>query len=132
MNNYKAELNEVIDELRKEAPKLTREQRIERVQEITDAYVEQTGERPDPSALSRLADVILHEELTDRNPDKMTKNEYPFMSSRQECLRREGRRREKSKRTGTVTREVPLAHASNVASNGKNYTLPIRSFKNPF
>lgn len=130
MSNYKAELIEAIEELKKGAASLTREQRIERAQEITDAYVEQTGERPDPSALSRLADVILLEELSSKKSNKMSEPEYPIMSDRQKESRSIGKRRRS--KDGTNYREVPLTHASNVASDGKNYTLPIRSFKNPF
>jgi hypothetical protein len=50
------------------------------IENLTDCYVAATGERPEGAELERLTNAILHEELTDMHPDKITRNEYPFMS----------------------------------------------------
>ena len=129
--DYKKGFILAVNELVSKAPEYTREQRITLVEKLTDAYVDRVGERPDPSQLHRLADVILREELTDMHPDKMTINEYPIMSDSMRERRMTGSFRPRRK-DGTVIREVPIEHASNVAMDGLNYTQPIRNFKNPF
>lgn len=129
--DFKTAFKEAVDELVAEGPDLTRTQRIDRVAQLTDAYVIQTGERPDTSQLHRLADVILREELSDPHPDRITRNEYPIMSDRMLGRRTTGAERRR-KQDGTVTVEVPFEHASNVATDGRDYTQPIRNFKNPF
>lgn len=75
------------------------------------------GERPSPISLDtamidRLADAILDEELTDMHPDKMTRNEYPIMSERQEFTRRD--------------REYSLNLADSYDTDGKNRAKPER------
>jgi hypothetical protein len=61
-----------------------RSERMLAVQAVTDAYIDSMdGELPDPAHLERLTDYVLREELTDRHPDKVTREEYPFMSQRQ-------------------------------------------------
>lgn len=129
--DYKKVFVEMVDELIALAPELTRDQRIAQVEFLTDAYVDQTGERPDSYQLHRLADVILREELSDPHPDKITRNEFPIMSDRMLGRRTTGAERRR-KQDGTVTVEVPFEHASNVATDGRDYTQPIRNFKNPF
>ncbi|KTS84456.1 hypothetical protein NS115_03765 [Paenibacillus jamilae] len=57
--------------------------RISAVEVLTEAYYEQTGERPSTEMLSLLADFILRDDLSDRDPDKVTKKEYPFLSKDQ-------------------------------------------------
>ncbi|MFT4413209.1 hypothetical protein ACLM5H_05035 [Fredinandcohnia humi] len=57
------------------------------VQDLTDAYIEQTGEIPDSLQLQRLANYILHEELKDKHPDKVANTEYPILSDRQVIIR---------------------------------------------
>lgn len=128
--DYKTEFKKVVTQLEGRTKGMTREQRISLIEQVMDEYVYQTGERPDGSQLSRLADVVLNEELTDRHPDKMTREDYPIMSENQEGLRKEGKQRERNK-TGTVTAEAPLEYAKNVATDARNYTLPVRSFFNP-
>lgn len=62
---------------------LPREVRLVKIEELTERYYAATGKMPDGSALEKLADLCLHEELTDPNPDKVTREEYPFMSEHQ-------------------------------------------------
>ena len=47
---------------------------------IIEHYVEQYGERPPASVLSRLATLLILDTLSDSHPDKMARDEYPIMS----------------------------------------------------
>lgn len=75
------------------------------------------GERPalvgvNSALLERLTDAILHEELTDTHPDKVTNTEYPFLSEWQFEVRR--------------NRETSLKMAEEYGSDGCNYSEPKR------
>jgi len=75
------------------------------------------GERPSPISLDtalidRLTDAVLDEELADTHPDKVTRNEYPFMSDWQLELRRD--------------RETSLKAAEEVGTDVRNYAVPKR------
>jgi hypothetical protein len=85
MADYKTQLHEVITELQRATKQgaLPRELRLVKIEELTEDYFTKTGEMPDAVALERLADLCLYEELTDSNPDKVTKTEYPFFSEHQ-------------------------------------------------
>jgi hypothetical protein len=61
--------------------------RIAQVELLTEAYREQTEQRPDSLQLERLADFILKDDLSDPHPDKVTNTEYPFLSEGQVKLR---------------------------------------------
>ena len=128
--DYKKVMNEYITLLERSLLSNPREVRIHLVQELTDAYVEQVGKRPDVKHLERLSNVILHEELSDPHPDKMTREEYPIMSERQYAKRTTGHTRRRNK-AGVVTYEAPLDYASNVGTDGIDYTPHTRSFFNP-
>src|SRR5690606_41855481 len=104
--DYKAQMDEVTSLLEAMTPYLTREQRISLIEEVTDAYVNQVGEKPDGNVLYRMGNMILHEELTDIHPDKMTINEYPLISQRQ--LERRRANREREKRSGHDIHGVAL------------------------
>lgn len=127
--NYKEALDEYVQLLEQSAGTETRDFRMEIIEKMTDAYVEQTGKRPDCSFLLRLTDVILHEELTDPRPDKMTIEEYPIMSAHQHGRRTTGSQQFRNK-AGVVRYEVPLEHGVNVATDGIDYTPRTRSFNN--
>jgi hypothetical protein len=77
--------NEIIDDIKRrtKAGELPREVRIAVIDEAVEAWFRETGEMPDGMQLERLADLILHEELTDTHPDKVTRAEYPFFSETQ-------------------------------------------------
>lgn len=51
---------------------------------LTEHYFDVVGRIPSTLLLDRLASYILFDELTDEHPDKMTNNEYPFMSDSQQ------------------------------------------------
>lgn len=57
--------------------------RIYRVEAMTEAYFEKFDKHLGSDVLSRLASLILYDELTDPHPDKMTLGEYPIMSDSQ-------------------------------------------------
>ncbi|WP_232673915.1 hypothetical protein [Bacillus velezensis] len=78
-------LHETITEMYTltKAGKMTRRERIEAITALADAYYDSTGEQPELSALERMANLVLHEELSDAHPDKVTREEYPIMSETQ-------------------------------------------------
>lgn len=53
------------------------------ISELFAAYVEQTGKTPDGVQVQRLGNWLLLEELTNNHPDKVTREEYPFLTKRQ-------------------------------------------------
>jgi len=94
-----------------------RSERITVVDIITDCY------DADEHDLKRLSDFLVHEELTDKHPDKMSREEYPFMSDTQLARRISGRHRKKD---GNGILEVPLHLAENNGTDGRNYNYPDR------
>jgi hypothetical protein len=60
-----------------------RTERSRAIEALIDEYIASTGERPDAAELERLANAVLHEELTDDDEHKMSREEYPIMSERQ-------------------------------------------------
>lgn len=124
-------LKDKIEELHRTRRETSREYRTEKAEKIVNEYVEKTGRVPSSEHLLRLEDIILHEELSDPRPDRITLEEYPILSYSQIERRVTGKFRNRNK-NNVVIREVPIDHAENVASDGKNYTLPIRNFKNPY
>lgn len=127
--DYKRKLIEYIEELEHTAASASRGQRKQAIHELTNAYVKDVGKAPDGSALERLANVILHEELTDPRPDKMTLEEYPIMSERQYAKRTTGATRQRNK-AGVTNTEVPMQHAKYVATDGRDYFTPHRTYDN--
>lgn len=86
MTDYKTKFNEDVTVLIASNIE-DRTERMAAIQALIDRYVEASGERPDAAQLERLTDYILREELTDRHPDKVTRDEYPFFSAWQLELR---------------------------------------------
>lgn len=115
MTNYKTKLHEDITELQAAAKRgeLPREVRLVKIEALTEDYFANTGAFPDGATLERLADLCLYEELTDPNPDKMTDEEYPFMSEHQFDRR--------------DNRESSVGDAiDNSAADGRKHTKPTR------
>lgn len=125
--DHRAILEGMITELEGEAPNLTRKERIKMVEQITDSYTLDLGYRIDSHLLTRMADIILREELTDSHPDKMSRKEFPIMSEHQLMRRTQGKQRHRNS-VGNVIVEVPLEHAVNVGTDGINHTLPTRKY----
>jgi hypothetical protein len=82
---YKTRLHESITDLQQATKRgvLSRERRFEYIEAITEEYFRLTGEMPDATALERLADLCLYEELTDSDRMKVRNNEYPILSEYQ-------------------------------------------------
>lgn len=78
-------IHEEITKLQTETRRgeLPRELRMVKIEALTEEYFAKTGKMPDEVALERLADLCLHEELSDTHPDKVTRTEYPFFSETQ-------------------------------------------------
>lgn len=120
------ELHANIDELRSlvKSGELDTKQTIERVQVLTDQYVEHTGERPDTGALERMATLILDEDLTNKDRMKSRSEEYPVLSETQEARRKTGahaRRGSSRELSDTLTKEV--------GSDGVDYRPQTRDTK---
>ncbi|MEY8748901.1 hypothetical protein [Alkalicoccobacillus gibsonii] len=75
------------------------ETRKQYVEELIDLHFVHFHKYPDSRNLQRLADMLLVEQLKDPDPDKMTKEEYPFLSDRQEDKRKQ---REMSMESETI------------------------------
>lgn len=88
--------------------------RIAAVQRMTDAYFACRGERPAITQLDRLASLILRDELTDKHPDKMTREEYPIMSD--------------SQREERLDDEVSELWTQSVAVDGRDYQPKTRDY----
>lgn len=92
-----------------------RTERMTAVQTLIDEYIAETGKRPNSRILERLTDYILREELNNKNPDKVTQEEYPFLSERQAELRHK--------------REYAIHHlkiAGKYDADGKDCVAPTR------
>lgn len=123
--NYKRVIDEYTKLLEGSAKWNPRDYRMFIVEKMTDAYIEQTGRRPDVEVLERLTNVLLHEELTDKRADKMTLEEYPIMSDHQYDRRARGLKRPRNS-AGVTSTEVPLMHAKYVATDGQDYYTPVK------
>jgi hypothetical protein len=115
MTDYKAKLHEDITQLQTETRRgeLPRELRLVKIEELTEEYFARAGEWPDSVALERLADLVLHEELTDTDRMKVRNNEYPFFSEHQ------------LDRRDNVT-SVVGDDIENSPSDGRRHLKPIR------
>lgn len=123
--DYKAQLLEIIEEIKRPLTGIPIEQRKEVVEMLTDTYIEQTGERPDSAALYTLGGVLLYDYMEgDTRKTKMQDEEYPIMTDRQYDARTKGKR--SGGRNGFV--EVSLEAASNVGTDDINHSLPIRRY----
>lgn len=121
------DLRECVEMLEAMAPVTSRKKRMAEVERLTDEYIASTGLVPDGALLERMTNVILHEELTDNDEHKMSRNEYPIMSDSMYERRVEGKHQSSSKRKDKlIFREVPLSHAMNRGIDGKDYNVPSR------
>lgn len=81
-------LNALLRKHKKEGRPVCATERIDHVNELTEAYFAQVGIMPKEAALERLSYIILFDELTDNHPDKVTREEYPIMSDDQDDRRK--------------------------------------------
>lgn len=61
----------------------SRRHRMDFAESLTEDYFAEHGKMPDGTILDRLATLILQDELADKHPDKMTREEYPLLSEDQ-------------------------------------------------
>lgn len=87
-------------------------ERIRAINDLIDEFVLGVYEHPDPVQLDRLANYILHEELTDQKKNKARREEFPVFSERQ-LLRR---------RNCEVSEEGAVFYGN----DGRNYRYPER------
>lgn len=87
---YTAEFSKRLESLKMRMDNGELTDRSYRLLNIHLALKEHLGrykERPKNEDLAALTAMILYEELSDKHPDKMTREEYPFMSDSQEGVR---------------------------------------------
>lgn len=142
--NYVEELRKEIEAIRKEtrAGTLPLEERLKRIERASDQYAikhaehyeaerlkaEENGtERPfrplDDKLLDQLANLALHEDLTDKSQYKTRDTEYPFLSDLQLARRQTGANERK---TGVQKGEAPFKAAATIAMDGRDYATPLR------
>jgi len=92
--------------------KTTRSHRMAFAESLTEQYFAEHDQMPDGSVLDRLATLILQDELADMNEYKMSHNEYPLLSDRQQERRHIGERSIKA--------------AQDVAVDGTDYRVKTR------
>lgn len=79
---------QIVDELEKTLPDKPLEERIEKINEVCEDHVKRTGKKPDSYQLTRLSNLILLEDLKNKDSHKTQKSEYPFHSAPQAKRRR--------------------------------------------
>jgi hypothetical protein len=121
---FNEKVTELIERTKAGDPELLdRQKRIKIIDELIENYVTETGGKvPEPYELERLGSLILREELTDPLKNKMSVNENPIMSDDQYARRTEGRHQRKSNNR----KEIGFNSTSTIATDGKDYRLPIR------
>lgn len=118
-------LHEAITQLQAATKRgeMPREVRLVKIEELTEQYYAETGGMPDGTALERLADLCLYEELTDDNEHKVAHNEYPILSDTQIARRQEGKH---ARKTDNPKIEVPLKVAESFGVDGRSHDIPSR------
>jgi len=124
--DYKSAFKRYVDELFARAKRgdlADRAERMALIDALIESYIAATGQRPDSVQLDRLASLCLREELTDRHPDKMSREEFPIMSDEQYVRRKTGLNRKKDGR-GII--ETSFKLAEEYGTDGRNYRKPKR------
>lgn len=76
-------------------------ERVQKIEELIEEYIEDTGRRPDSKQLERLTSAILYENMQgDTRPDKVALEEYPILTYSQI------KRRHRSEASGEVLEVV--------------------------
>jgi hypothetical protein len=115
MSDYKTKFNEYVSgfvEAVREGAFEDRSERITAVELLVERYVTAHGERPDNGDIERLTNVILNEELTDKNTYKVSHEEYPILSNYQFDTRHQ--------------EETSLKQAEEYDTGGVNRAKPVR------
>lgn len=129
MNDYKTTFAAVVDDVvmktkKGVAPYDQSATSAQAIEQLCADYVSErilgndARVRPDSYVLDKLADAILAEELSNKHPDKMSREEYPILSRFQDERRKFGGARNKQ---GVRRHEVPLIAAAQVGIDGVDY-----------
>jgi hypothetical protein len=86
-DNHQKEFRNYTEELISQ--NLEVEERIGACNFLLSSYINHIGTRPPEKCLELLANFILRDHLSSRNPDKLSKQIYPFLSDRQQKTRDE-------------------------------------------
>ncbi len=95
----------------------SREQRLQAVDDLIEAYIAFTGKRPNNVALGRLGSLLLRDELTDATPYKTRNTEYPFESIHKEKRYNDGL--------------TSFSHTETIGTDGRDYRVPYRRVRTP-
>jgi hypothetical protein len=109
----KTELTEAIAE-NMDKPFADEQARIEKADELIEAYVEATGERPDGMALNDLGTFILHDYYKDKDQNKKNQ-ENAFLTETQYHNR--------------IIKERSDLHAQTYGADRKDYKGAVRTHK---
>lgn len=90
--DYKKQFAEYVKELNNVALSLTLEERIARIEELTNAYVDTIGEKPEPEQLEKLGTLLLLEYYTSTKKNKKDEAN-PVLSTKQVLRRKLNERR---------------------------------------
>jgi hypothetical protein len=102
--------------------KTTYKQRMAKVSQITESYIQTTGIRPEPAQLDCLSALILYDDVMNPDSHKIKHNEYPILSDLQMDRRKYGGRGEGSNMGG----ETSISEAEHVGADGRDYRYPNR------
>lgn len=86
--------------------------------DLIEHYFEQNEQIPPTTVLDRLATLILQDELSDKRRNKMSREEYPLLSSRQQDSRHK--------------QETSMMAAVDFASDGQDYREDNRDSKRKY
>ncbi|MEK3887272.1 hypothetical protein [Bacillus sp. FSL K6-3431] len=81
---------------------------------------------PDANLLEQLANLVLHEDLTDTTAWKSRQSEYPFLSDLQLARRRDGVHQRKNE---GGSGELNFTTADFVGIDGKDHRVPLRKMR---
>jgi hypothetical protein len=90
--DYKKQFAAYVTELNDVALELALEERIARIDALTNAYVDAIGEKPEPEQLEKLGTLILLEYYTSTKKNKKDE-ENPVLSTKQVLRRKLNERR---------------------------------------
>lgn len=127
--DYTTHFAEIVDEARDMYIERSLDERFTFITDLTDAYIEQIGERPDRDELYKLSSIYLYDYLEgDTRQNKKSIEEYPILTLVQLHRRTTGHR---SVRTnlGFAYREVSLESAFSIGTDGNNHALPTRYYR---
>jgi len=98
-NNIVTKYEEIVLNKIQQKPLPTIDERFKVIEEINEQYFQETEDNLPSYLLTKLANWILAEELTDQHADKVTREDFPVLSDKQARLRK---RREKTVKDSSI------------------------------